>query len=371
MGPSRQRQEHAALDFGTLDPPTAGTGDARWRRPVSARRARELGDLSQRTHRASCSRITPSAAVLGARERAGADAGRAVERRRRRRRARADASPQVGLGDRASIIVRGSCRAVRNSVRRIARGAHSAIRCPLLCDEPTGNLDRLVADSVASLLLNLTRRTPSSSSSRTALAGASGFRGPLRNEMTTRSSGRMTYLQNLVATERTYSLAHESRRDARCRPRRSSVLGGALRRRRLRARQPSATSLWAGSADTDTVRVLVGLLSRERPLPTCARRSSATGAVAPSSSRTASSPTSRPGGGVGGVLVYGVDDGSGASTACHGRAGPAVSSALATEVGATSGRHLADSSPASVGDLRRLALFDKDDLGRTVRLTLG
>ena len=63
---------------------------------------------------------------------------------------------QVGLSDRADHRP----AALSGGERQRAAIARALIRQPslLLCDEPTGNLDRASADNVASMLLDLRRQ---------------------------------------------------------------------------------------------------------------------------------------------------------------------------------------------------------------------
>ena len=124
-----------------------------------------------------------------------------------------------------STTGRASSRAARSSAPRIAR---ALIRDPvlLLCDEPTGNLDRATADAVAALLLDLhaARRTHPRRRHPQRRAGRA-LPGALRDE---RGNARVT-LRTLVASRRPLPLAHQpgraprrGHRDARCWRARSS-----------------------------------------------------------------------------------------------------------------------------------------------------
>ena len=158
MGPSGSGKSTLLYILGALEPPTVGTRDPR--RPGSRTRSREREQAAFRNRRIGFvfqdHSLLPQCSVLenvlsptlvappGERD-AGGD----------RARARALLA-QVGLG-----------RPARSSARRAlgrreaARGAGARAHPQpvlLLCDEPTGNLDRAAADGVAALLLDLHAR---------------------------------------------------------------------------------------------------------------------------------------------------------------------------------------------------------------------
>ena len=95
---------------------------------------------------------------------------------------------QVGLADRADHRP----AALSGGERQRAAIARALIRAPrlLLCDEPTGNLDRAAADNVASVLLDLHRREQTMLVIVTHSAQLAA-RCPIRFELTDRNLKRV------------------------------------------------------------------------------------------------------------------------------------------------------------------------------------
>jgi lipoprotein-releasing system ATP-binding protein len=153
MGPSGSGKSTLLYILGALEPPTSGTITLDGRNPfeldekaLAAFRNKELGFVFQ-DH---C--LLPQCSVL---ENVliptlVAPAGDEDVQRARM------LIDQVGLSDRADHRP----DALSGGERQRAALARALVRQPrlLLCDEPTGNLDRASADNVASILLDLHRR---------------------------------------------------------------------------------------------------------------------------------------------------------------------------------------------------------------------
>jgi lipoprotein-releasing system ATP-binding protein len=153
MGPSGSGKSTLLYILGVLEPPTAGTITLDGRNPFTLdRRAqaefrnRQVGFVFQ-DH---C--LLPQCSVL---ENVLIPTLVAAEGDDQMTRARTLVE-QVGLADRADHRP----AALSGGERQRAAIARALIRQPrlLLCDEPTGNLDRASADNVASVLLDLHRR---------------------------------------------------------------------------------------------------------------------------------------------------------------------------------------------------------------------
>jgi lipoprotein-releasing system ATP-binding protein len=155
MGPSGSGKSTLLYILGVLDAPTSGTvtldGDDPFRlgeREQAAFRNRRIGFVFQdHSLLPQCSvleNVLAPTLVAPASER-GADETRARE-----------LLAQVGLADRLDHRP----GELSGGEKQRAALARALIRDPLLllCDEPTGNLDRATADTVASLLLDLHQR---------------------------------------------------------------------------------------------------------------------------------------------------------------------------------------------------------------------
>jgi lipoprotein-releasing system ATP-binding protein len=152
MGPSGSGKSTLLYILGALEPPSSGTVALDGRNPfqlgpgaLAAYRNQQIGFVFQ-DH---C--LLPQCTVL---ENVLIPTLVAKNEGDAPRRAR-ELVEQVGLGDRADHRP----AALSGGERQRAAIARALIRKPrlLLCDEPTGNLDRASAENVASLLLDLHR----------------------------------------------------------------------------------------------------------------------------------------------------------------------------------------------------------------------
>ena len=153
MGPSGSGKSTLLYILGALEPPTAGTVTLNGRNPfrldpraLAAFRNKEIGFVFQ-DH---C--LLPQCTVLENVLIPTLVAPRGDDDTRRAR----TLVEQVGLTDRAEHRP----AALSGGEKQRVAIARALIRDPrlLLCDEPTGNLDRASADTVAALLLDLHRR---------------------------------------------------------------------------------------------------------------------------------------------------------------------------------------------------------------------
>jgi len=153
MGPSGSGKSSLLYILGALEPPTSGTVSLDGRNPfqltpddLAAFRNSSIGFVFQDHCLLPQCTVLENVLIPTLVARDGTDAAA-------RARTLVD---QVGLGDRVDH------RPAELSGGERQRGAiaRALIRNPrlLLCDEPTGNLDRAAADNVASLLLDLHRR---------------------------------------------------------------------------------------------------------------------------------------------------------------------------------------------------------------------
>jgi lipoprotein-releasing system ATP-binding protein len=153
MGPSGSGKSTLLYILGALEPPTSGTVTLEGRNPftlnarsLAAFRNEQIGFVFQ-DH---C--LLPQCSVIE-----NVLIPTLVARNGDNHTERAEALvKQVGLADRAHHRP----AALSGGERQRAAIARALIRKPhlVLCDEPTGNLDRAAADNVASVLLDLHRR---------------------------------------------------------------------------------------------------------------------------------------------------------------------------------------------------------------------
>ncbi|MCC6492175.1 MAG: ABC transporter ATP-binding protein [Pirellulales bacterium] len=153
IGPSGSGKSTLLSILGTLESPTSGSYELGGVRPFSLRepelaafRSRQIGFVFQEHHLLpQCSALENVLAPLLADGRATAD----------------DVQRAQGLLDRVGLTDRRDHRPAQLSggERQRAAVARALIRNPtlLLADEPTGNLDRSTADSIAALMLELQR----------------------------------------------------------------------------------------------------------------------------------------------------------------------------------------------------------------------
>jgi lipoprotein-releasing system ATP-binding protein len=153
MGPSGSGKSSLLYILGALEPPTSGTVSLDGRNPfqltpddLAAFRNSSIGFVFQDHCLLPQCTVLENVLIPTLVARDGTDAAA-------RARTLVD---QVGLGDR--VDHRPS--ELSGGERQRVAIARALIRNPrlLLCDEPTGNLDRAAADNVASLLLDLHRR---------------------------------------------------------------------------------------------------------------------------------------------------------------------------------------------------------------------
>jgi len=153
MGPSGSGKSSLLYILGALEPPTSGTVSLDGRNPfqltpddLAAFRNSSIGFVFQDHCLLPQCTVLENVLIPTLVARDGTDAAA-------RARTLVD---QVGLGDRVDHRP----AELSGGERQRVAIARALIRNPrlLLCDEPTGNLDRTAADNVASLLLDLHRR---------------------------------------------------------------------------------------------------------------------------------------------------------------------------------------------------------------------
>jgi lipoprotein-releasing system ATP-binding protein len=153
MGPSGSGKSTLLYILGALEPPTSGTLTLDGRNPfqldaraLAAFRNDQIGFVFQDHCLLPQCTVVENVLIPTLVARNG---GNDLERAR-------ELVQQVGLGDRADHRP----AALSGGERQRVAIARALIRKPrlLLCDEPTGNLDRAAADNVASLLVELHQR---------------------------------------------------------------------------------------------------------------------------------------------------------------------------------------------------------------------